>query len=294
MSTQSNTDFELELRQVFGAQTSIDSLSTHERMGRRIQGVDLTQPLTAAQAQMMVALLDQFNVVSFANQDQSSFRISHLERLSNYFGAPIPHPKNYANYLDYKKKKVPLQLLPVEAQTSTQCDQAFPTALQCRPDANSPAVYIVTNLVNSGPDKVEQMVGGLHWHTDIEFEPIPLSTSMFYVQAAPTTRNSPEGNWVSHILNDAEFYHPESPEELTQRRNVLPLNGETAYTDTAAAYADLTQREQQELDSVMVRRRLRKGDVGWLIPPGLYQSKNRAEIATQPGMGITRQEHRAG
>ena len=46
----------------------------------------------------------------------------------------------------------------------------------------------------------------------------------------------------------------------------MPLNGETAYADTAAAYADFTDEEQRELDKVMVRRRLRKGDSGWLIP----------------------------
>lgn len=266
MSTDSIANFDRELHRHFGEQTSSTPLSTDERMGRRIHGVDLTQPLTPDQARLLVDLLDQYNVVCFADQDQANFRVSHLERLANHFGAPIPHPKNYANYIDYKKNKAPLQLLPVGKQTCTQCDQAFPDALQCRPDANSPAVYIITNLVNSGPDKQEQVMGGLHWHTDIEFEPIPLSTSMFYVQAAPTTRNSPAGTWVSNIPREDGFYHPASPPELTQRRNTLPLNGETAYADTAAAYADLSDLERQQLDTVMVRRRLRVGDPGWLIP----------------------------
>jgi len=235
-------------------------------MGRRIHGVDLTQPLTPEQARLLVDLLDQYQVVSFPDQHHANFLVSHLERLANHFGAPIPHPKNYANYIEYKKNKVPLELPPFEQQTSSRCNQAFPGTLQCLEGANSPAVYIVTNLVGSGPDKQEKVVGGLHWHTDIEFEPIPLSTSMFYVQSVPTTRNSPDGNWVSDLPREPGFYHPDSPAELARRREGLPLNGETAYTNTAAAYADLADEEKAELDKVMLRRRLRKGDPGWLIP----------------------------
>ena len=266
MSTDLATDFETELQRLFGSEVSLEPLTTEERMGRRICGVDLTRPLTSHQAQLIVALLDHYRLVSFAAQDQSRFRLRDLERLANHFGAPIPHPKNYANYLSYKKHQVPLQLLPVERQTATLSNQAFPDELRCRPDADSPAVYTVTNLVNSGPDKQEEVVGSLHWHTDIEFEPVPLSTSMFYVQAVPTTRQSPTGTWVSPTPREAGFYHPDSPAELAARRNVLPLNGETAYTDTLAAYADLPLSEQQQLDKVMVRRRLRLGDPGWLIP----------------------------
>jgi len=266
MNTESIAMLDRELQRLFGEHTTSTPLSTEQQMGRRVHGVDLTQPLTPEQAKLAVSLLDHYNLVCFANQPQDRFRISHLERLANHFGAPIPHPKNYANYIDYKKKKVPLQLLPTEKQTCTQCDRAFPNSLTCRPDANSPAVYIVTNLVNSGPGKQEQVMGGLHWHTDIEFEPIPLSTSMFYVQAAPTTRSSPEGNWVTNVPSEVGFYHPESSAELMQRRTALPLNGETAYADTAAAYADLAPTEQAQLDVVRVRRRLRLGDPGWLIP----------------------------
>ena len=266
MYTKANNTIESKLKRLFGDHVSLTPLISADRMGRRIHGVDMTRAKTADQAELLVSLLDHYNVISFPDQDQETFRLRHLETLANHFGAPIPHPKNYANYLDYKKNKTPLKLPPVEEQTCTQCDQAFPNALQCRNDANSPAVYIVTNLVGSGPDKQEETVGGLHWHTDIEFERTPLSTSMFYVQAVPTTRNSATGTWVDHIPNDAGFYHPESGTELSQRRNNLPLNGETAYSDTAAAYADLPEDKKRELDAVKVRRRLRKGDRGWLIP----------------------------
>jgi len=266
MTPEAIANSDRELQRLFGASASSAPLVTDDKMGRRIRGVDLTQPLTRDQARLMVDLLDQYQVVSFPDQNRVNFLVSHLERLANHFGAPIPHPKNYANYIEYKKNKVPLKLPPVDQQTSTQCNQAFPDKLQCLGGANSPAVYIVTNLVGSGPDKQEVVMGGLHWHTDIEFEPIPLSTSMFYVQSVPTTRNSPEGNWVSDQPREPGFYHPDSPAELAERREGLPLNGETAYTNTAAAYADLEDQEKAELDKVMLRRRLRKGDPGWLIP----------------------------
>jgi len=266
MSAKSIAEFDAELKQVFGTNTSTAPLVDDTRMGRRIYGVDLTQSLNPEQSRLVVDLLDRFSVISFPDQDQSSFRLAYLERLANHFGAPIPHPKNYANYVEYKNSNAPLALPPTSEQTHTKCNQAFPNDFQCIEDANSPAVYIVTNLLGSGPGAQEQSMGSLHWHTDIEFEPVPLSTSMFYVQAAPTTRNSPEGTWVSPQPRAAGYYHVDSSPELTQRRNVLPLNGETAYTDTAAAYADLSAKDKKALDAQMVRRRLRVDEPGWLIP----------------------------
>ena len=210
MTINASTNIELDLKRLFGEHTSIVPLISVDQMGRRIHGVDMTSPLTAEQAELLINLLALYNIITFPGQDQTSFRLRHLERLANHFGAPIPHPKNYANYIDYKKNKVPLVLPPIDQQACTLCDQAFPDVLQCRDDANSPAVYIVTNLVGSGPDKQEEITGGLHWHTDIEFERTPLSTSMFYVQAAPTTRNSAAGNWVDNIPLEAGFYHRDS------------------------------------------------------------------------------------
>ncbi len=192
------TSFGQELVRLFGPGAFSVPLSSDDRMGRRIHGVDLTVALSEEQAQLLVALLDRFSVISFPDQGHPSFKLRYLERLANHFGAPITHPKNYANY--------------------------------------------------------------------IEFEPIPLSTSLFYVQRAPTTRDSAGGTWVADIPPDTGFYHPDSPQELTRRRLALPLNGETAYADTAAAFADLPQAKQVELEQTMVRRRLRAGDPGWLIP----------------------------
>lgn len=260
------TSFDQELNRLFGSAASSTPLASDDRMGRRIHGIDLTVPLSEEQAQLLVALLDRFSIISFPDQGRPSFKLRYLERLANHFGAPITHPKNYANYIEYKKNKAPLELLPRQKQTATLCNQAFPDAIRCIDDADSPAVYIVTNLPGSGPDQQEQLASGLHWHTDIEFEPIPLSTSLFYVQRAPTTRDSAGGTWVPDIQPDAGFYHPDSSQELTRRRLALPLNGETAYADTAAAFADLPQAKQAELEQTLVRRRMRAGDPGWLIP----------------------------
>ncbi|MEK9748908.1 MAG: TauD/TfdA family dioxygenase [Pseudomonadales bacterium] len=252
--------------ELFGPHVAISPLSSIDRMGRRITGIDLTQPLSAPQARLLIALLDAFNIISFPRQDQHTFRVRDLERLANHYGAPIPHPKNYENYATYQRDGEPLRRLPVAKQTTTLCNNAFPDAITCTEDADSPAVYVVTNLPGSGRDKTEMLASGLHWHTDIEFEPEPLSTSMFYVQGVPTTRDAENGSWVPDVHPPEGFYHPESGDELTQRRLKLPLNGETAYADTAAAFADLPTEQQAELRQVMVRRRLRIGDPGWLIP----------------------------
>jgi taurine dioxygenase len=125
---------------------------------------------------------------------------------------------------------------------------------------------VVTNLPGSGPDQTEQVTSGLHWHTDIEFEPVPLSTSMFYVQRAPTSRKAKQGTWVDDEPPVEGFYHPDSDATLNERRLLLPLNGETAYADTVRALADLPEQKQRQLEQTLVRRRLRVTDPGWLIP----------------------------
>ena len=46
----------------------------------------------------------------------------------------------------------------------------------------------------------------------------------------------------------------------------MPLNGETAYADTASAFVALSQEEQTKLEAVRVRRRLNEKDNGFLAP----------------------------
>lgn len=249
------------LHDQFGATASLAPLATADRMGRRIHNVDLSSALSPDQAGLLQSLLDAYHVISFPGQDQHGVNVHHLERLANHFGAPIPHPSNFSNYGAPVDE---LQPRPVDEQAVARINAAFAGEITCVAGADTLATYPVNNLAGSGPEQEPVISGGQHWHTDIEFEPIPLSTSMFYVQCAPTTRDAPGGNWVTNPGHESGFYHPESSASLDQVRMTLPLNGETAYTDTAAAFAALSPERQAELESVQVRRRLRPSDVGWL------------------------------
>ncbi len=261
-ATASTAPTEIEVSRLFETEATISPLSSADRMGRRIRGVDLSRSLTPDQARCMQSLLDHHHILSFPNQDQSSFGLTDLERLANHFGAPIPHPSNYANYGAVDE---PLRLKEPAQRAHALANRAFPEDITCVDGADSAAVLVVTNLIGSGPTEQPEVQGGLHWHTDIEFEPEPLSTSMFYVQRSPVVQED-GSTWVTNPPREAGYYHPDSPARLAELREVLPLNGETAYADTAAAYAALPSEEQQRLDAVMVRRRLRNSDPGWLIP----------------------------
>jgi len=246
------------LQSAFGSQVDVRALVDEGRMGRRITGMDLSRPLTGGQAEALIAALDDWQIVSIP--DQHDMTVHDLERVANHFGAPIPHPSNIDNYLEGS-----VQLKPVEARPATHVNAAFPETIAVRPGGDSAGVYLVTNLIGSGPDATPEISGGQHWHTDIEFEPVPLSTSMFLVDNVPTRRDD-AGTWVANPGNEPGFYHPGSGALLTERRQALPLNGETAYADTAAAYDGLAADEQRRLDDVMIRRRLRKHDDGFLMP----------------------------
>ena len=101
MTKTRDTKFELKLSNAFGSQISMTPLLTADRMGRRIHGVDLSQQLSPEQAALLIDLFDEYQVISFPAQDQHGFQVTSLERLANHFGAPIPHPKNFANYAEY-------------------------------------------------------------------------------------------------------------------------------------------------------------------------------------------------
>ena len=82
------------LHQHFGAAVVTTPLTSPKRMGQRIEGIDLSQALNVDQAQLMVDLLDHFQIICFPEQHEVGFGLQDLERLANHFGAPIPHPKN--------------------------------------------------------------------------------------------------------------------------------------------------------------------------------------------------------
>lgn len=249
-----------QLREAFGSAVEVEPLVNETKMGRRVLGVDLSGPLDVDQAAAMIAAVDAWQVVCFPGQDARGMTVVDLERLANHFGAPIPHPSNVDGYRgDDPQIKGSLE------RTSTLVAAAFPGVVSPLSGAESPAVYNVTNLIGSGPTATPVVSGGQHWHTDIEFEPVPLSTSMFLVDHVPLTRDDGV-SWVTNPPREPGFYHPDSPALLAERREALPLNGETAYTDTAAAYDALPEAERAYLDHVQVRRRLRKEDPGFLMP----------------------------
>ena len=97
MYRSKDTEFTSRLHRLFGGNVVVTPLSSPDRMGRRMSGIDLRRDLSAEEAELLIDLLDAYQVITFPDQDQNSFRVAHLERISNHFGAPIPHPKNYAN-----------------------------------------------------------------------------------------------------------------------------------------------------------------------------------------------------
>ena len=54
------------------------------------------------------------------------------------------------------------------------------------------------------------------------------------------------------------------PAELTERRDELPLNGKTAYANTAAACTDLSADMKHELEEDRIRRLERINDPDWI------------------------------
>ena len=139
---------ESEVTRLFGTGASIDLLSVDKCIGRRVTEVDLASPLSPEQTEFVVSLLDHHPVISFLNQDKDGFCVHNVERLPNHFGAPITHPKNYANY---GARDEPLRVKDHAEQTFTQANQAFPVQIICAGGAESPAVCVTANLVGSGP-----------------------------------------------------------------------------------------------------------------------------------------------
>ena len=209
LAKRSAAELEQTLQQLFGSQARTEALAGSDFMGRRIHGVNLQKPPSApSQAQFMVTLLDHFSIISFPDQGTDTFRLSYLERLANHFGAPIPHPTNYSNYLEHKKTGVPLWSCSRWSVKPPVCaTKRFPNDIKCGRCPQSGGFPVVSNLPGSGLNQQEQFNCSLHWHTDIEFEPEPLSTSMFYVQRAPLTRRSDTGNWIKDVPPGEGFYH---------------------------------------------------------------------------------------
>jgi len=282
-----------QLQRYFGAQAECEGPLAASGAAVRILGIDLTQSLTPNQVGVLLGALSQFRIICVAGQDLQRFGLDHFERFANHWGAPVPHPNNFLrggkSALSDGDSDGPFALIPFEQRRVAAVNLAFPGQLECLPH-ESPAVLVAANF--HGPIKDPQMQVGQSgsWHTDIEYEPLPIYVSMFLCHHAPTSRG-PGGTWVEMPdLSDPRPYLADSDHGLLKLRKDLPLNGETSFADTAAAFASLSQEEQSELASLHLRRRLNELDEGWLAPlvrtnprSGI-QSMHSPIFASRPGV----------
>ena len=259
------------LRQLFGNQACSEGPLASSGAGRRFLGLDMCKPLTSEQASFLLDALSEFRIICLSGQDLNQFSLAHFERFANHWGAPVPHPNNFLRggkpAQSDGASDGEFELIPFKKRTASAVNLTFPDKLQCLPH-QSPAVLVVSNFRGKKPapsfSKYQVNRGG-SWHTDIEYEPLPIYVSMFLVHSAPASRSATDGNWVERPDGNGPYFDGSS-DELMQRRMQLPLNGETAFSDTAAAFRVLSPSDQAELEKIQLRRRLNPEDEGWLTP----------------------------
>ena len=251
---------EHRLQEAFGAHVRSEGPLAPGGAGFRITGVDLSKPLEPDQVNALIDALSHYRIMTLADQDLDAFSAAHFERFANHWGAPLPHPSNFKRLGNTRYYKP--ELLPPEERPSTRVNAAFPDELHCLPGADSPAVFVVTNVRDLTDEERQagpRLLPATTWHTDIEHHAIPLHVSMFLVHKAPVARDAPGGTWVPEWVpgpedSQTDRYFEDSDPELLRLRRSLPLNGETSFADTAAAFAALPAAEQSRLSKVRVRR----------------------------------------
>lgn len=258
-------DLRRRVQRAFGKAVDCDSPLAASGAGIRLTGLDLGHRLDPDQVSVLLDALSLYRIVTIPGQDLATFTLAAFERFANHWGAPVPHPSNFTRGGRPAQSDSPshgsIAMIPPAKRAAAVVNGAFPGHLQCLPH-DSPAVLVVANFrAGQGEPRVG---GGGSWHTDIEYEPLPIYVSMFLVHAVPTRRDAPGDTWVTG--NGKHPYFDGADTELMRRRLQLPRNGETAYADTAAAFAALPAAEQDRLRTVRVRRRLNAGDPGWLAP----------------------------
>ena len=259
------------LRQLFGKQAYSEGPLAVSGAGRRFFELDMCKPLTSEQVSFLLDVLSEFRIICLSGQDLNQFSLAHFERFANHWGAPVPHPNNFLRggkpAQSDGASDGEFELIPFEKRTASAVNLTFPDKLTCLPH-QSPAVLVVSNFRGKKPDlssSTHQANRGGSWHTDIEYEPLPIYVSMFLVHSAPASRSAAGGKWVAKPDGNGPYFDGSS-DELMQRRMQLPLNGETAFSDTAAAFNVLSPSDQAELEKVQLRRRLNPEDEGWLAP----------------------------
>ena len=262
-----------QLRRLFGEDTYSEGPLAASGAGLRFFGLNMCGRLNPEQITFLLDALSQFRIICIAGQDLTTFSLAHFERFANYWGAPVPHPNNFLRggkpAQSDGESDGAFELIPFEKRRVSTVNLTFPNQLQCLPH-QSPAVLVVSNFSgkiteeqdNNNPIRVSP---GGSWHTDIEYEPLPIYVSMFLVHQSPVSRNALGEKWVE-APNATNPYLEGSCNELMQKRMHLPLNGETAFADTASAFAALPPSEQLALEQIQLRRRLNQSDEGWLAP----------------------------
>ena len=277
-----------QLRRLFGEDTYIDGPLAASGAGLRFVGLDMRRRLNPEQVTFLLDALSEFRIISIAGQDLTMFSLAHFERFANYWGAPVPHPNNFLRggkpAQSDGDSDGPFELIPFEKRRVSAVNLTFPDQLQCQPH-QSPTVLVVSNFSGKitgeqDDSKPIQVSRGGSWHTDIEYEPLPIYVSMFLVHQSPVSRNALDKNWVEAPESTTPYLEG-SCNELMQRRMHLPLNGETAFADTASAFAALSSSEQLALEQIQLRRRLNQSDEGWLAP--LVRSNPRSGIKSFHG-----------
>ena len=261
-------------RVLFGGNVRGEGPLAASGAGLRLIGVDLCRPLNPEQVAFLLDALSEYRIVSLAGQDLTRFSLADFERFANHWGAPVPHPSNFLRggksaQLDGASDGA-FELIPFENRTAAAVNAVFPDQLQCLPH-ESPTVLVVANFRGDSKEAEQtevQVKGAGSWHTDIEYEPLPIYVSMFLAHKSPISRDAQGGYWIDDPDTDgrAHPYFEGSDRELIRLRKQLPLNGETPFADTVAAFSALSLTEQAELERVQLRRRLNEVDEGWLAP----------------------------
>ena len=266
-------DIERRFRHAFGTRIEVEAPLAESGAGVRVTGIDLGEPLLPVQVECLLDALAHRRILCLAGQNLATFSLQHFERFANHWGAPVPHPSNFLRggkpaQMDGDSLGA-IEWRPLEQRMVSAVNGAFPDQLQCLPH-ESPAVLVVSNFrkprAGGGSEGNSLRIGGGgSWHTDIEYEPLPIYVSMFLVHRMPTACTR-QDDWIDADAVGHGPYFEGADATLTRRREALPRNAETCYADTAAAFAALPKPQQEQLLGVRVRRRLNEGDPGWLAP----------------------------
>ena len=266
-----------ELKKLFGPVSNYECPLGLSGMGISLTGIKLTNELKPDQVSFLLDCLCYYGILKIPNQNLEKFSLQSFEKFSNYWGCPLPHPNNFLRggkpgQSDGDSRGI-YQIQPKKNRPYTLVNKVFPGKLQCLTH-DSPSILVVSNFGKNdvkrkqNNDEKNIITSGGSWHTDIEYEQLPIRISMFLVHKVPTLNKSSH-NWINYDEIDHNQTYPYfegSSEELMKLRKNLPLNGETAFADTAAAFSDLDHNEQERVSKMMVRRRLNNKDKGWLVP----------------------------